>query len=217
MIDLNWLAAMIGAYGIGAIPFGLLIGKARGVDIRKVGSGNIGATNLGRALGSRWWGLFCFILDLLKGLVPVLAYGLLSGQTGGTGAGTGQTWPWLLVGVAAILGHVFPVYLGFRGGKGVATSFGVLLGVWPYLTLPAVGALVTWLIFAGALRYVGLASVMAAVVLPVYFGIAAMGLKMSVQQAWPIFAIASLLALLVVVRHAGNLRRIARGQEPRLR
>lgn len=216
MWDLPWLIAMPAAYLIGAIPFGFLIGKAKAVDIRRAGSGNIGATNLGRILGRRW-GLGCFFLDLSKGLAPVLAYGLVGGWIGGEDLTASGAWRWLLVGASAILGHVFPVYLGFKGGKGVATSFGVLLGVWPYLTLPAVGALFTWLIFAGAIRYVSLASVIAAVVLPLFFVVGALCHGLRVDQAWPIFAITSAMALLVVGRHVSNLKRLAKGTEPRLR
>ena len=111
-------ALVIGAYLLGAIPFGLLIGRARGVDVRTQGSRNIGATNVGRVLG-RKWGYLCLALDILKGFVPTLSAALL---LRGDRADPRQQLLVLLVAVAAVLGHVFPVYLGFRGGKGVATS-----------------------------------------------------------------------------------------------
>jgi glycerol-3-phosphate acyltransferase PlsY len=212
----GWYIAVAAGYLIGSIPFGLLIGLAHGVDIRASGSGNIGATNVGRVLGSRRWGLICFALDVAKGLVPVLGAGLWFGWIGQGVSDAAAAWRWLLIGAAAVVGHVFPVYLRFRGGKGVATSFGVVLGVWPYLTLPAVGALATWVLFAGALRYVGLASVVAAAVLPGYFVLAAVCVGWPLAHLWPIAAVAGLTAALVVARHGGNLARIVRGTEPRL-
>lgn len=211
-----WWIFVLGAYLIGAIPFGLLIGWMRGVDIRKAGSGNIGATNLGRVVG-RKWGLIGFLLDVIKGAAPVLAAGFYFGWiTSANLPGAGAAWQWLVIAVAAILGHVYPVYLGFRGGKGVATSFGVLLGVWPYLTIPAIGGLITWLLFASALRYVSLASVIAAVALPCYVALTAACSSRQFALS-PFLIITSLMALLVIVRHRANLVRLARGTENRLK
>ena len=133
---------LIGAYLLGSVSFGILIAAAHGIDLRKVGSGNIGATNLSRALGRRW-AYVCFILDLAKGLLPTLAAGVWLGENGTTMALIAQ----LAVGCAAIIGHVFPVYLGFKGGKGVATSFGVALGLWPYYTICAAITLFVWITF----------------------------------------------------------------------
>ncbi len=123
---------LIGAYLLGSVPFGMLIAAAHGIDLRKVGSGNIGATNLSRALGRRW-AYVCFVLDLAKGLLPTLAAGIWLDGIAGTNGLLAQ----LAVGCAAVTGHVFPVYLRFKGGKGVATSFGVALGLWPYYTICA--------------------------------------------------------------------------------
>jgi len=210
-----FIAAVIAAYLIGAIPFGLLLGLARGVDIRERGSGNIGATNLGRACG-RIWGLVGFALDVAKGLVPTLIAGLAFGWLGHDALGPAQAGRWLAIAAAAIVGHVFPVYLKFRGGKGVATGFGVLLGLWPFLALPGAGALVTWLLFAGALRYVGLASVMAAVLLPGYCFLLLVAADYDLARTWPFPAVAAGMALLVVVRHRTNLKRLIRGTEAQL-
>lgn len=212
---LPWASAMVVAYLLGSIPFGLLIGLSRGVDIRRVGSGNIGATNAGRALG-RKWGLTCFLLDVAKGAGPMAVAGELFLWAGDTALRPADCAMWLAVGCAALLGHIFPIYLRFKGGKGVATGFGVILGAWPYLTLPALGALGTWLIFAGALRYVGLASSVAAVGLPGWFLVAAHSLGWSLEATWPFAAVTGLMALVVVARHAGNLSRLAKGTEPRL-
>ena len=120
------------AYLLGSVPFGLIVGKSRGVDPRSSGSGNIGATNVGRLLGRKFFALV-FTLDLLKGLLPMLAAAYVLREV----EPDRRTYVlWLLVGVAAIAGHMFSVFLGFKGGKGVATSTGVLLGLWPYYTIP---------------------------------------------------------------------------------
>ena len=130
--------AVIGAYLLGSIPFGVIIAKAHSKDLRSIGSGNIGATNVARALG-RKWAYLCFFLDVLKGLIPMLAI-IFFARPLSKQADIEQVlylWLWLVVGIAAILGHIFPLYLQFKGGKGVATSLGVALGLWPYYTICA--------------------------------------------------------------------------------
>src|SRR5512146_1216435 len=119
-----FVVAIIAAYLLGSVPFAFLIARSAGKDLRTIGSGNIGATNLARALGRRW-GYFCFALDVLKGLAPVALVRALAPWSRSGPSGPGPDSPlllslWLLVGIAAILGHVFPVYLRFKGGKGVA-------------------------------------------------------------------------------------------------
>ena len=175
-----FLIACLAAYLIGSIPFGYLIGKAHGVDIRAQGSGNIGATNLGRIVG-KFWGQLCFLLDLGKGAGPVLAYGAYAGVLGNLDTFRGlpptpEEQPgsmgllfWITVGMCAVLGHIFPIYLRFRGGKGVATGFGVMLGMWPQLTAPAFGALFVWYVTLKLSRYVGIASCAAAASLPFWY------------------------------------------------
>jgi glycerol-3-phosphate acyltransferase PlsY len=147
--------AVIGAYLLGSIPFGLLIAKAHGKDLRSIGSGNIGATNVSRALG-RKWAYFCFALDVLKGVAPMLItlslVRPLSSQS--QSERVVLLWLWLAVGCAAILGHIFPIYVKFKGGKGVATSFGVALGLWPYYTICASFAIVIWVVAVLIWRYV---------------------------------------------------------------
>ena len=121
----EWASLIIGAYLLGAVPVGFILARSRGIDLRTVGSGNIGATNLGRALG-RKWAVVCFVLDALKGFVPTLAGRWV------VGAGTptvGELFGWQAAGCAAIVGHMFPVYLRFRGGKGVSTGMGMLMGL----------------------------------------------------------------------------------------
>jgi len=213
-----WAAWVVGAYVCGSTPFALLLGWLRGVDVRQVGSGNVGATNLGRHVGRRW-GVLCFVLDVLKGCAPVFLAGLIGGLLA-TWANDeltrGDAWRWLAIGAAAVLGHVFPVWLGFKGGKGVATSFGVLLGYWPVLTAPAGAALAVWALIVKTTRYVGLASAGAAVALPLFvlgFG-AASGATFDAML--PFIVVTALLAGLVVWRHRGNLARTFAGVEPKV-
>jgi glycerol-3-phosphate acyltransferase PlsY len=187
----------------------MLIASAHGIDLRKVGSGNIGSTNLSRALGRRW-AYVCFILDLAKGLLPTLAAGLWLGDNGTTRGLVTQ----LAVGCAAILGHVFPVYLGFKGGKGVATSFGVALGLWPYYTICAVIALVVWIIVVLIWRYVSLASLAAALAFPIVF-VAAIAIIPSWRFAelWPLLIVGMVIPFMVFILHRDNIVRLLAGTE----
>ncbi|MFW6132633.1 MAG: glycerol-3-phosphate 1-O-acyltransferase PlsY [Planctomycetota bacterium] len=211
-----YAALPLGGYALGSVPFGVLIARARGADLRKVGSGNVGATNVGRAVG-RAWGYLCFVLDLLKGLTPSLAAGLIvrSANAGAVPPPAYQA-AWLGAGCAAILGHVFPVWLGFRGGKGVATSLGVVLGVFPYLALPGLGALAVWVVVTAATRYVSLGSIMAAVAfVPLQFVFAA-ALGWSVGRLWPLVAFSGAMAALILVRHCANIARLLTGTEHKI-
>ena len=207
-----------GAYLLGSIPFGLIIAKAHGIDLRSVGSGNIGATNVGRAVGKKW-GYICFALDVLKGFIPMLAVmpftTPVSVQT--------QTerililFFWLAVGCAAILGHVFPIYVKFKGGKGVATSFGIALGLWPYYTICAVIAILIWLAVLILWKYVSLASIIAAVSFPIAL-IAMIIIRPDWQfvTLWPLFIPAFAIPFLVTLRHRENIRRLRAGTEHKI-
>ncbi len=212
-----WSVSVALAYVCGSIPFGLLIGLARGVDLRKVGSGNIGATNAGRVLG-RKVGIACFVLDLLKGMLPVLFAGMWFGLVGEKMSliKVTEIWWWLAVAVAAVIGHVAPVWLGFKGGKGVATSLGVLLGFWPFLALPALGAGLTWVIVVKMSKYVSLASIAAAVGLPVYVAIIAVVEEWGVQRTGPLLMTTTAIGLLVVLRHRANIGRLWNGTESKI-
>lgn len=211
----TWWFWVLLSYLSGSIPFALLIGKSHGVDVRTVGSGNPGATNVGRALG-RPWGALCFMLDLVKGLVPVLGAGLAMGYAGHHChcLGTIDAWLWLAVAVAAVLGHVFPLWLRFRGGKGVATSLGVVLGFWPLLTLPGLVAMATWAVLLVLFRYVSLASIVAVAAIPLYLLLD--GATTGNWVAPPLLIATSVLALLVLLRHRANLARIVNGTEPKV-
>jgi acyl phosphate:glycerol-3-phosphate acyltransferase len=209
------LAGMIPAsYVAGSVPFGLLVGLARGVDVRRAGSGNIGATNVGRLLGGRYFALV-FVLDLLKSLGPMLAAGWTIRRFGLV-----EDWRiyllWLGVGLAAVLGHMFSLFLKFKGGKGVATSAGMVLGLWPYYTLPAAAAVLVWVGVFLVWRYVSLASMAGAAVFPMAY--VAIGLA----AGWPVFSqqLPLLLAsggvgAMVILRHRANIARLRAGTEHR--
>lgn len=207
--------AMIAAgYLVGAIPFGLLIARAKGIDIRAVGSGNIGATNVGRVLGRPYFFL-CFALDALKGFAPTLAFGLITHAADHGTRTPDQLWWWLAAMAAPVLGHMFSPYLGFHGGKGVATGLGSLLAVVPILTVPATIALAVYLAVVRTTRYVGVASCSAALSLP----LSTAALWLAGAPPWagagPAVLTTALLAAVVIVKHRGNLARTLAGTEPR--
>ena len=209
-----WLLWLIFAYLCGSVPFGLLMGKAKGVDVRHAGSGNVGATNVGRVLG-RPWGFLCFGLDVFKGLLPVLSGGLVLGLAGKSQLESIDAWRWLALSLAAMLGHIFPVWLWFRGGKGVATGLGVMLGMWPWLTVPAVGALAIWLVMVKLFGYIGLASVVAALALPMLVFSVSLMSDRGIATVVPFMIVTSAMAMLVVLRHRSNLMRMWAGTEPK--
>jgi glycerol-3-phosphate acyltransferase PlsY len=190
--------ALVGAYLVGAIPFGLLVARSRGIDIRRAGSGNIGATNVFRCVGRRW-GILVFVCDFLKGMLPTLLLPITLGAAGWSHLG-------LLCGLAAVAGHNWPVYIGFKGGKGVATTTGVLLAVSPV----AMGiALCVWILVFKMSRYVSLASMVAA--------IAAAGAAWWLHPASPplVPAVLTMLAAFVLWRHRSNIVRLRNGTEHR--
>ena len=192
------LLAVLVSYLLGSVPFGLLLTRVlKGDDLRQLGSGNIGATNTMRALG-RGWGLVSFGLDCVKGWAPVyvIAPALVV---------AGDSQPAVMCGAAAVLGHCFPVFLGFKGGKGVATACGAIAAIDPFVVLSA-GLI--WVFTIRLTRYVGLASILMGIGFPV--------------AAWllpsndtPLLVGCTLLALLVLVRHRQNISRMLQGTEPR--
>jgi acyl phosphate:glycerol-3-phosphate acyltransferase len=213
MDEITFLLLLIPlAYLLGSIPFGLLVGLMRGVDVRKGGSGNIGATNVARLLGVRYFFLV-FVLDMLKGLVPMLAAGWV---LRGVEPGWMHYLLWLGVGMGAILGHMFSVFLGFKGGKGVATSAGVILGLWPFYTLPALVGMAVWIIVFKLTRYVSLASMVAAGALPVAYLVFAMVYGWpALGEQLPLLVFAVLMAVMILIKHRSNLTRLRAGTEPR--
>lgn len=200
---------VIGAYLLGAVPFGLLIGRAHGVDVRTRGSRNIGATNVGRVVG-REWGYLCLALDILKGLVSTLCASFLLHVDH---ADPGQQLMLLLVALAAVLGHVFPIYLGFRGGKGVATTIGVSLGIWPHFTVAMGLALLAYALLRFATGMASAGSLTLAIAFPVAFWGYTRVNGLSLTDHWPLQAVSILLGLMIIVRHQENIRRLLRGDE----
>jgi len=200
-----FLAAILG-YLRGSFPSGLLISRTRGVDIRNHGSGNIGATNVLRVLGKKW-GYLVFALDALKGFAAVrIAFAIA------LAVGPGIT-PRELVGIAGglacILGHTFPVWLRFRGGKGVATSAGVLLGLMP---LAVVSVFAVWVILFQFTRYVSVASIGAAAALPVFV---MLYLRLGLLTGASLLPFSILIAGVVLWRHRSNVKRLFQGKEER--
>jgi glycerol-3-phosphate acyltransferase PlsY len=189
---LVYLAAFAGGYVLGSIPFGLILAKLAGLgDLRQIGSGNIGATNVLRAGGKRLAAL-TLLLDALKGTAAVL----LAARWGEHAA--------MLAGLGAFLGHLFPLWLGFRGGKGVATYLGIMFGLyWP----AAAAFAATWLIVAYATRYSSLSALAASL---------ASVIVLALTGQWPLAGLALLLTVLLYVRHAGNIERLAKGEEARI-
>ena len=214
-----WGLTAIGAFACGSVPFGVIIARSKGVDLRTVGSGNTGATNVGRALGRRF-GILCLILDALKGAVPVLLAGWIAGilGVGAASMSAAAAWGWLGVAVSAILGHCFSPWIGFRGGKGVATGFGAVVAMWPVLTIPAISAFAVWTVVLGLTRVMALASMAGALVLPAT--VLAMAIGGDGATSWrgsiPFLAITGLIAAFVIFRHRGNIARLREGTESRL-
>jgi glycerol-3-phosphate acyltransferase PlsY len=192
-------AAFAIGFLLGMIPFGLFIAKgAKGIDIREHGSGNIGATNVARVVG-RGAGISTFLLDVVKGLLPALLFRQVFSVNAGIAAGIG-----------AIAGHIFSPLVRFKGGKGVATSLGVFIGLAPIASAVGFGV---WVVFFLAFRWVSLASIMAALGVPVFLFLSR-GERFS-EFSPAIMVLALIASLALIVRHAGNVKRLFRGKEPR--
>ena len=192
------ILALLGSYLIGSIPTGFLVVKwLKRMDLRTVGSGNIGATNVGRVAGTGA-SAAVFLIDAAKGIVPVLFIAPQASEAAGSTAA-------LACGLAAVLGHNFPVFLRFKGGKGVATTIGVLLSA-----MPIVGAayLLVWGACLMLWRYVSLGSMAAAVSIPVT--------QWVLHHPLIDLVLGIVLALLIIVRHRANIERLRQGTEPRI-
>jgi glycerol-3-phosphate acyltransferase PlsY len=190
----NQALVLVVAYLLGSIPFAYLAGRLNGVDLRTVGSGNLGATNVFRTLG-RTVGITVMVLDIAKGAFAVLIAQWVVG---------GPWWP-IAAGALAILGHVFPVWTGFKGGKGVAVGAGALVGLVP----AASGVLIIlWLLIVVLTRYVSVASIVCA--------LAAAPLAWAFGAPWPYVAFIGLAALFVILKHRENIQRLLAGTENRI-
>ena len=195
--SMTFLLVVIGSYQLGSIPFGLVLTRLAGLgDIRSIGSGSIGATNVLRS-GRKDLAAATVILDGGKGWLAVYVVGRDWGFVEGLDAG-------LFAGLATVIGHNFPIWLKFRGGKGVATTLGVLLGAY----FPAgVAACIVWLITAAVFRYSSLAALVGLAAAPVYAFWAG---------AYPVMITAGVLAILSIVRHRANIERLMRGEESKI-
>lgn len=194
------------SYFIGALPFGLWIGLYfKGVDIRTLGSKNIGATNVLRIFGPKL-GVSAMVLDTLKGMIGIiLARHLLPVYQQGE---TATFWMLMLVGILAIIGHTFSIFLRFKGGKGVSTTLGVLLALcWPV----ALTTLAVWLLVLALTRYVSLASIIGSLVIP-----CASYWMLTPPDRWWMLGLGILTALLVIIRHRENIQRLLQGNESKI-
>lgn len=220
MTPTGWFLWCLIAFSFGSIPFGVLLAKLKKIDLRTVGSGNTGATNVGRALGRRW-GLLCFVLDAAKGAAPVILAGGLAGTLGEPAGALApaSAWGWLAVGVAAILGHVFSPFLNFKGGKGVATACGALLAMWPLMTVPVLIAAGVFILMIFSVKYMSLASIAAAIAIPsttLILGLMNEGAQGQSGSVLPQTITGLVIAFMVVWRHRTNLARILNGSEPKV-
>jgi glycerol-3-phosphate acyltransferase PlsY len=196
---MNPLLTALGAFLLGSIPTGYLVARAKGVDIRQHGSGNIGATNVFRTLGKPL-GVFVFMVDALKGFAVVWLAGRFDGAS---------DWAGIIAAVAVIGGHNYTPWLGFKGGKGIATSAGVLLALMPWAVLCIA---IVWFVVFKVSRYVSLASISAAAALPV-----------AVAALWsagcggngPLLGFSVLISALAIWRHRTNIQRLRAGTESR--
>lgn len=197
---MTWLLLLV-SYLIGAIPSSYIGARAaRGIDLRQHGSGNLGATNAFRVLGWKT-ALPVLLFDIFKGWFPTFAFPLWDGVAPAAAAGGGWAFAY---GCAAIVGHVFSPYVAFRGGKGVATSSGMLLALTPWGLL---AGFLTWFALVWITRIVSLSSIIAAFVVPI--------VVLFVHGIGPVFWICVAVAVFVVFAHRSNLKRLARGEEPR--
>jgi glycerol-3-phosphate acyltransferase PlsY len=200
---LSAVCALVAGYIVGGIPFGYLIARLRGVDIRTVGSGNVGATNVGRALG-RKWGFLALTLDIAKGYFPVAYAAPVIARFFGT---LNDEYALSAMGLGAIMGHVFTPWLGFRGGKGVATSIGVFAALfYAWIMLP----LTVYLLVRKITGYVSAGSLSLAVFLPAAAVLRNWG-RLGVK--WPTLVFACFASLLIIVKHRTNIARLAKGEE----
>ncbi|MFA5864973.1 MAG: glycerol-3-phosphate 1-O-acyltransferase PlsY [Phycisphaerae bacterium] len=199
------------SYFIGSIPFGFLLGRFKGIDLRRQGSNNIGATNAGRVLGKKYFFLVLF-LDAAKGFIPTLIAGQILFRANASRPLMNMLW--LIVAFCAIAGHNWPCWLKFKGGKGVATSLGVVLAIYPYYTFPGLIAFGVWIVLVKLTSYVSLGSIAAAA--SFLFGYLFLLITQSTwtfADQWPLLLFASFMVSVLILRHWSNIRRLRTGTE----
>ena len=200
----GFIIVALAAYLLGSIPTGFLVARAKGVDIRTVGSGNIGATNVFRVLG-KGPGILVFVADAAKGFAACAVFGSLGAKWfGGTATDATLEFFPIVAGLAVVLGHNYTCWLGFKGGKGIATSAGVLLALFPLALAVVLGI---WILIFAVSRYVSLASIIGAFWLPVFVWL----FDYSTQR----IVIAIVMATLAIYKHKSNIRRLIAGTENR--
>jgi glycerol-3-phosphate acyltransferase PlsY len=200
------LFVLLLSYLLGSFPTGAIAGRLHGVNLREHGSGNLGFTNALRVLGPRA-GIPVLIVDVLKGLIAVTAVAAIAGAS----SSLGPTGVRVAAGLAAIAGHIWPVFADFRGGRAVATAAGVFLALSPVATVVAI---VAWVVIVFASKYVSVGSLAAAVVLPFAVGIESRVTR--VLQPLPLIVAAAAVAIAIVIRHRANMRRLLAGTENRV-
>ncbi|MDP6692730.1 MAG: glycerol-3-phosphate 1-O-acyltransferase PlsY [Phycisphaerales bacterium] len=216
MTSTQWVIGIIAAYFAGSIPFGVIIARIKGVNIRERGSKNIGATNVGRVLGKPL-GVTCFVLDVLKGAIPMIISGIVAGTFGEQldQITATELLLWVAVAFSALLGHMYSPWLKFGGGKGVATTLGGMLAMWPLLTVPVLIAFASWVIAVKATKIISLGSLVAAIVL-FLATVVLVCTKSTISHAWPLLIVTFVIGSMVFWKHRSNIARIIRGQEPKL-
>ncbi len=200
---MNLFLGCLLSYLIGSVPTAYIFGKLyKGIDIRQHGSGNVGATNVFRVLG-KGPGILVLLIDILKGVVPVVFVS--------RALGLGHTLDYILLSLAAVIGHNWTVFLNFKGGKGIATSLGVLIGMtvqMPMIRSVLLGTVLVWIICFVIWRYVSLASIVAAVALPI--------LSLATGQSVEFQILSVIFCVFVIWRHKPNIERLKKGQESRI-
>ena len=201
-----YLILFAAGYLFGSIPWAFVLGKMNGIDIRKHGSGNVGATNV-RRNKSKKWAIFCFFLDFMKGFLPIFILNQLVSANLIEKTYLGV----VIIAAAAVAGHIWPIYLNFKGGKGISTIAGILLAVAP---LSLLAGAILWAVVFYSSRYVSLASIAGAITLPVS-AFTFSHFKIGNEIPFPSLMMLTFLSMLAILRHKGNIKRLINGTENR--
>lgn len=215
VLDARAAALWISAYLIGGIPFGWLVARARGINIRQHGSGNIGATNISRVLGRRW-GIAVFLFDSGKCFAVMRAARYCAGQFGYPDPSEPASWLLFGAGLLAILGSVAPIWLGFRGGKAVSAAVGTLMGCGMEMAIAGVLCFAVWAVTVKLSGYVSLGSIVAAVLQPPTLFLLFLWMKRPLDAMYPLLLLSLAIVSLILFRHRANMARLRAGTEQRI-